>query len=433
MQPLHPFQIPPAPTVVVCGYQDVKAVVAADGQWVKPWWHEGTGALLPQRALTLTFRPLPFPHSPPLHPFRITPAPTVMVYDDQDVKAVLAADGKSVEPWWPEGTAALVGPSSLNVLQQPRQAQVKGAFTRAFGERAIAGHVPAVARAARAVLDAWIEAAASGGDGSGERGGAAGAPTWSDLAKSGKALPLCDVLASATFHTVLLGSSGGADQPRAGGEIGVPAVVSNAVVRSRLAAQLAGGFVPPMVDLPFTAFGQALHARRELLAVYSSELAAARKRGAAAKVGVLIPSGDDSGSGGSSSSGSGDGGSGNGQRVAVSTLQALAQMATGGGITDAELLDGVIACLFGNAGAGPTFAKLFQYLQPGSGSGSGRRRGEQQQLGSWWERLRAEQLQLVEEYGPRLDAGALERMPLAEAVVREALRITPVVPAIFRM
>ncbi|GBF92089.1 cytochrome P450 [Raphidocelis subcapitata] len=357
----------------------------------------------------------------PLWKTHILGAPTVMVYAEPDVRAVLAGDGAAFESWWPPATAALVGAASLNLLAQPRQGQVKAAFTRAFGEPAVAAYLPAVVRAAVATLDAWAAATRGGGGGGGEGAGPDGAAADAAAAEAAAAalgglpaaraaLPLCDLLASATFHAALLGPSPADPAGAAPGEgAGAAALVAAAAARARLASALAGGFVPPALELPFTPFGAARAARRELLALYASALADARARrgGAAEAQAGRAP-------------------------AAIDALAAAPPAAAG----DEELLDGIVACLFGNAGAGPTMLKLLQYIQPpdhifrpgaeagaGSGGGGGCR---------WWAALREEQRAVIAAHGPAIGAAALEGMPVAEAVAREALRISPVVPAIFR-
>jgi cytochrome P450 len=341
-----------------------------------------------------------------------------MVYDDADVRAVLSGpDGAPAAAWWPAGTAELVGPASLNVLAQPRQAQVKAAFSRAFSERAVAGYLPAVLRAAAAVLDAWVDAttaaaaSAAPGESGGGGGGGAAAGALAEAAATGQALRLCEVLASATFHAALLGESGGSSSGGGRGAEGEAAgLVADVAARAALAGVLAGGFVPPMLELPFTAFGRARRARGELAAQYAAGLSAARARQAQAR--------------------RGDGGGGSSNEAPAAAIDALAAAA---GLTDAEAVDGVVACLFGNAGAGPTMVKLFQYVDAAGRGGAGDDSSSGSGGGSWWARLREEQRGVVAARGPALDAAALEAMPLADAVVREALRITPVVPAIFRM
>jgi cytochrome P450 len=321
-----------------------------------------------------------------------------MVYDDDDVRTVLQSE--HVDSWWPAGTSELVGPASLNVLPPPRQATAKAVFLRAFGERAVGGYLPAVARAAVAVLDAWVDAGGSSSSGgSSGASNAAAAAALGGLPAARQALPLCDILASATFHAALLGEAGGASDAASDA-----ALVAAAVERAALAAALAGGFVPPMVDLPFAAFGRALAARRELLARYSAAASAARARRRQQRR----------------------------PAVAAAAIDVLVQpAAAAAAISEEELLDGIMACLFGNAGAGPTALKLFQYLTLQAAEDG--QEQQQQQGAEWWRRLRDEQRRVVAERGARLDAAALDAMPLAEAVVREVLRITPVVPAMFRV
>ncbi|KAI8469415.1 MAG: cytochrome P450, CYP85 clan [Monoraphidium minutum] len=354
----------------------------------------------------------------PLWKTNILGAPTVMVYADADVRSVLALDGRAVESWWPPGTAALVGAASLNVLPQPRQATVKAPFVRALGERAVAGYVPTLARVIDATLGAWADAsaaaaaAAGGGGGRPAAGGGPAAVAFAAAAAARRALPLCDALASATFNAALFGAAGdsNASDRHASGSGGgdMASFLSEALERGRLAAALAGGFAPPMLDLPATLYGRARAARRALLSKFASELAAARARAAAG-----------------AAAGGGSGGAAAGAAGGCAS-DALVAAAGGAGLSEAELLDGLVACLFGNAGAGPTFVKLFQHLAPWECERGGGDRG-------WWARLRQEQRRVVAARGAALDGAALDDMPVAEAVAREALRITPVVPAVFRV
>lgn len=94
----------------------------------------------------------------PLWKTNILGAPTVMVYDEVDVKAVLAAEGKTAAVTWPDATAQLVGPASLNLLTPPRQTAVKAVFMKAFSDRTCQQYIARMVEATQAVLDVWVHA-----------------------------------------------------------------------------------------------------------------------------------------------------------------------------------------------------------------------------------------------------------------------------------
>ncbi|PNH07938.1 Abscisic acid 8'-hydroxylase 3 [Tetrabaena socialis] len=190
----------------------------------------------------------------------------------------------------------------------------------------------------------------------------------------------CQELSQAVFDVAVLGGDG--SQARA-------------AELQQLMASLAVGFQTPPLELPFTDYGKAVAARNALGRLAQQSMSRCRAAASAAS----DPSPD----------------------CAVADLLTAAAAASPP-LPDSLLVDNLVAAFFGNASTGPSLAKVLQHLAEGEGGGE-----------AVMERLRREQQEVIARHGTDLTAEALDDMPYGAAVAREALRITPAVPAVFRV
>ncbi|GMH37159.1 hypothetical protein BSKO_05032 [Bryopsis sp. KO-2023] len=267
---------------------------------------------------------------------------TVMVYGEKNVLSVLRREDVLVESKWPDVTKTLVGPKSLNLLKGQEHDRIKDLMASAFTKDAMRGYIPTMERIFDSFLTEWVET----------------------LEKPFSSVEWGTYMASALFGSCLLGLEGDLATARR--------------VQAMFDA-LAKGFQVVPVDLPFTAYGKAVEARKSLL----KEVEASVRK---------IKSGESCGSG----------------------LEFMmdARDGNGKGLTTDELEDAVLAMVYGNASMGPTCAKILQYV------------GNPKVL----DKLRQEQIEVVASKGSALCLEALDSMKYCTAVVQEILRITPIVP-----
>ncbi|KAG2493322.1 hypothetical protein HYH03_008457 [Edaphochlamys debaryana] len=203
---------------------------------------------------------------------------------------------------------------------------------------------------------------------------------WASGSQPLSGIAACQELSQAVFDCVVLGGDGSPSRA--------------AALQSQMAA-LAGGFQTPPLELPFTAYGKAVAARAAFGRLAAESIQRSR---AAAAVDCCMSD--------------------------AVALAAAAAAGGGGGsdavsLPDSLLVDNAAASMFGNASTGPSLAKALQYLcaRP-----------------DVLERLREEQRDLVAKYGADVISGdVLDGMTYGSAVAREILRITPAVPAVFRV
>ncbi|KAG2450528.1 hypothetical protein HYH02_005029 [Chlamydomonas schloesseri] len=315
-------------------------------------------------------------------------APTVMVYGEEAVRAVLAAEDKLVASDWPEVTSTLVGPDSLNLLTGPRHGAVKRALSEAFSDKALRRHVPAIAALVQEYVAGW----------------AAGAqPT--------PGFESCQLLSQAVFDRVVLGGAGGRDR---------------AAQLQGIMAALQAGFNTPPVQLPFTDYGKAVAARQEFGALVTQAIQRSRQQqttaAASASSAAANPSAqatfdcamaDVVAAAASSSTSS----------TSTTTSAATAWSQPPVPLPDSLLVDNAAAALFGNASMGPSLAKALQHLAANAADGGN----------GVMAALRKEQQDIMTRRGPAITAEVLDDMTYGGAVARELLRITPAVPAVFRL
>eukprot|EP00877_Chromochloris_zofingiensis_P015165 jgi/Chrzof1/9902/Cz04g20070.t1 len=378
----------------------------------------------------------------PLWKTNILGAPTVMVYDEVDVKAVLAAEGKTAAVTWPDATAQLVGPASLNLLTPPRQTAVKAVFMKAFSDRTCQQYIARMVEATQAVLDVWVHAhhtAAQQAQDTGSSGAQAVELISSGMLHQG--LALSNLIASATFHYCVLGIPAGTDMTVCTSETNMSVntsetnmvstqqqqqqqqqqqhqqqqqqqqllITKEACENAELAAMLAAGFQTPPINLPFTSFGKAVQARSKLLTKYDKAIQDAQRR--------LVHDSSD----GTSTHAV------RGQTALKALLLSSAQSSEP--LSYDELREGSISCLFGNASAGPTISKIFQYLADDANATAATSASSNTHM----QRLHEEQQTLIANHGPDITPAMLSDMHYGEACAMEVLRLNPAVPAMFRI
>jgi cytochrome P450 len=319
--------------------------------------------------------------------------PTVFLYDEADVRKALGAEHRLVEQRWPAAFAALLGSSFQG--GRARHAFHRRAMGAAFTAEAIAAYQPYLQRLIERRLEsARLDAAAGGGGGGG--GGDGTFPAW----RVNHAVAF-DVAAS-----LLLGFE----------DIGEESTRElNELFRTFI-----GGFVlSPPIDVPFTRYGKAMAARRRIIELLSGHLtpvmarmaaeeaereaarAAAAAAEAAGRQGADLPpppplSG------------------------ATTALRAFltARDDDGRRVTLEEAKEGVLFLAFaGSETTGTSISQALRLLDAHRPS---------------WRALVEEQRRVVARHGPELTAAAAADMPYADAVVRETLRLCPVVRFVWR-
>ncbi|KAF8055110.1 CYP716B1 [Scenedesmus sp. PABB004] len=249
------------------------------------------------------------------------------------------------------GSRKLVGGSNLLMSPEPRHKYLRALIMPAFAPEAIEAQVPRMERVLRTYLDKW-----------------AGAPRV--LAH--------EELRRMTFEFIVAIVMG-ADYD-----------ASTIDRLSNLFSAWTGGLLAwPFLDLPFTPFGRAMAARRELLAFFAGAVERARADLAAGRavpgvLGALVGAVDDEGR----------------------TL------------SDVELGDNLLLVLLaGHDTSSTTLTNVLVNLQDHPEAMA---------------QLRAEQAALVARRGAAIDGAALREMHYAEAVIRETLRLNNVVVGLMR-
>ncbi|GLC32968.1 hypothetical protein PLESTM_000009400 [Pleodorina starrii] len=306
-----------------------------------------------------------------------------MVYGEEAVRAVLSAEDRLVASDWPQAglvfgdwgwdggvTSTLVGPDSLNLLTGPRHGAAKRALAEAFSERAMRRHVPYIARVVQDYIARW----------------AAGPQPLAGYAA-------CQELSQALFDVVVLGGDGGRRR---------------AAMLQELMARLQAGFQTPPLELPFTDYGKAVQARRAFGELVAEALAACLRRNADADADT-------------------------GPNCALADVARAAANAVDPRqphqpppqqhqevllLSDSVVCDNMAAAFFGNASTGPSLVKALQFLAASPGV---------------LLELRREQQEIVASHGTEITADVLDQMSYGAAVAKELLRITPAVPAVFRV
>jgi retinoid hydroxylase len=149
--------------------------------------------------------------------------PTVLMGGPEAMRFVFANEKDRLVSAWPKSTVALLGEGSLAVQEGESHLRLRKILSGVFGHKQLTTHVPQMDRIAALHLERWARR---------------GTLTW------------CPLLSSFTFHiacALVLGDESdiaGFEEP--------------------FEAWLAGLFSLP-IDLPFTVFGRALHARERLL------------------------------------------------------------------------------------------------------------------------------------------------------------------------
>ncbi|CAL8466560.1 g6096 [Coccomyxa elongata] len=165
--------------------------------------------------------------------------------------------------------------------------------------------------------------------------------------------------------------------------MGLPAQLPTGLKLTRLMDDLQAGFQTLPVKLPASPYSRALDARRAICDMINEQIEGMSMQGDCP--------------------------------CCLATMASLDHGLPGSALPRAQLVDNVVAAAFGNASTGPTAAKLFQHL---SGSSGAR------------ELMRAE-LAVHAAEGP-LTPDKLDKLTYTDAVVQEILRVTPIVPALFR-
>lgn len=327
---------------------------------------------------------------------------------------------------WPATTAALVGPTSLNLLTGEEHERVKRQLSVAVGPAALQTYVPLLQRDITDAADDWVAA--------GERGV--------------ELLPACKLLAFATFGGCLLGLPG----YRAQGNVNamVHSVVHASTVNSQQPTveacmvkrgqqdTLATGFNTPPLNWPGLPYAKALAARADLVDQVNTVLDAWDDCAADCTGAEHQPPG------------------------IVRAAQGV------GDLPRSVVLDNAVAMLFGNVSAGPTLAKarlLLMLLQDwhilehvhvlSLGKGIKRKKRHHTHEITLAHHTRKQHTQVlqyvsaphrgrvVEELraagcvgpGGRLQALSLQALaacPYIEALALELLRVAPAVPVVFR-
>ncbi|KXZ56324.1 hypothetical protein GPECTOR_1g286 [Gonium pectorale] len=271
-----------------------------------------------------------------------------MVYGEDPVRTVLAAEDRLVASDWPQVTSVLVGPDSLNLLSGQRHGAVKRALSEAFGERQIRAYVPRIGGVVQEYVERWAR-------------GQQPTPGFAS----------CQELSQAVFDAVVLGGDGSQERSR---EL------------QACMARLASGFQTPPVELPFTDYGKAVAARRAFGVLVMDAIARYRATSASRGPSSVLE-----------------------ELVAAAAAASAADPTTAAHqLSDSVIEDNMAAAFFGNASTGPSLAKALQHLA-------------------------ARPEDLMERHGTAITADVLDGMKFGAAVGKELLRITPAVPAVFRV
>ncbi|KAF8059378.1 HISN7 [Scenedesmus sp. PABB004] len=319
------------------------------------WWQRPLQILDPERFQRASAEP----HALVSAPAQLGLPAQIQISDGDLARAVLAAeaDGGDVAQGVGalRGFSALLGRQSLVNVQEPRHAYLRGLIMPAFSPAAIEALLPRMTEVLGRYLAAW---AAAGG--------------------AGRAVGAADGFKEMTF-VFIIAVILGADPPAA------------EVQRlRRLYLAWADGLLAfPYVSLPFTRYGRALAARRDLIAwlqaaVDGARAALARRQPVGGILGGLVAAVDDGGN----------------------TL------------TDEEITDNLLLLLL--AGHDTSASSLTAIIANLSDHPQA------------WARLRAEQEALAARHGAALSGSALRDMEWADAVIRESLRLRAVVPALTR-
>jgi cytochrome P450 len=300
-------------------------------------------------------------------------ADTVVVFDRDEVRRLLLADGRLVETAWPRATRTLIGEASMLNATGARHAAQRRVLGQAFTASAVASYGGVVESAVRRSLAAWADA-----------GTVRAAQAGKDLAFEVAARAL--VSASISDETMR-------------------------AMRADFDAMVLGMMSVP-VAAPFTKYGRAVAARARLVskidALISDEVGApptapGTARNALQLMLAALAAGDP------------DGGEGGAPRAAGPAAAAL------GGSARVELQDQLVTQLLaGHETTAHTLSRLLKTLA-----------GRPDVLA----RLRAEQAAVVAAHGEALSPAACAAMPYTDAVVREVLRggaAPPIVAAVFR-
>lgn len=312
---------------------------------------------------------------------------TVFLFDEADVRRALSAEHRLVEQRWPKAFAALLGPSFQG--GKARHAFHRRAMGAAFTADAIAAYQPLMQR----LIERRLEKARLGAEEAQRRGEGDGTfPAWTEHM----------IVAFDVAVTLLLGF-GDLDE-RATREL-----------HSLFRVFVQGFALTPPVDLPFTRHGKAMAARRRIGELLSRHLE---------PVMASVAAEDEEAQAAAQAA---NGGSGSGIKTAptktATTSTAMRAFLTardddGNRVTADDAREMIVFVAFaGHETTGTSISQCLRLLD---------------QNRRCWRALVDEQRRVVARHGERLTPAAAADMPYADAVVRETLRLSPVVRFVWR-
>ncbi|PSC75274.1 cytochrome P450 [Micractinium conductrix] len=304
----------------------------------------------------------------------------LMVGSYEAVMTLLKGEYSIVEADHPPSVKALIGPEGLSNVTGKTHMRIKRLTMAAFTPKAVRGYLPRIQTAAEKLVSKW----AAAGD----------VLVYQEM----------KLYAFRVAVELIVGfdSSWTDDSPQG-------FAASNALFKD----WLAGLFSFP-VAIPGTAFARGLKARRGLMQrIHASlDLLEARAAAQAARTAGGQAKGSHEGSAAEHQQQEQE------QRTALSLLLD-SRDESGAHLSRSQIADTVLVMLFaGHDTSATSLTRCFHHLH---------RHPEAVQ------RLRDEQAAVVAKHGPYITEAALEDMPYADGVVREALRITPIIAGFSRV